>query len=143
MLRALTNSQRLKVAVELLSDKQFNEYEVQYDAIAGEIKNIQIMNMRKIKPSELFDVRVDRASVLGNPFLMHHNKIQTKSMRNDVCKQYAKWFATKMATLNVESKEVTRLMDLYKEHGRLRLFCWCAPKRCHAETIRGYILSVH
>jgi hypothetical protein len=40
-----------------------------------------------------------------------------------------------VATVN----ELKRLIDIYKKHGRLRLFCWCAPKKCHAETIKELI----
>ncbi len=37
--------------------------------------------------------------------------------------------------------ELSVLQTLYQEHGKLRLFCWCSPKKCHAETIRDYILN--
>ncbi len=35
--------------------------------------------------------------------------------------------------------ELVRLLSLYKVHGKLELFCWCTPKRCHAETIQLYL----
>ena len=31
------------------------------------------------------------------------------------------------------------LIATYKIYGKLRLFCWCAPKRCHGETIKRYL----
>ena len=31
--------------------------------------------------------------------------------------------------------ELVRLLSLYQVHGKLELFCWCTPKRCHAESI--------
>lgn len=65
-------------------------------------------------------VAVDRSSDWGNPFIMH-----TESMRDHVCEQferYAKW----------------RLIHEPEWLAPLRgknLACWCAPKRCHAETL--------
>ena len=31
------------------------------------------------------------------------------------------------------------LLDTYKQYGKLNLFCWCAPKRCHAKIIKEVI----
>lgn len=99
---------------------------------------ITIHNLRNEKPHHPQDVRVDRSSsVLGNPFFMID-----ESHREEVCDKYDDWF--EQATENPLSvdiqTELKRLSNLYKEYGQLRLFCWCAPKRCHAETIRHWIL---
>ncbi|WP_068768630.1 DUF4326 domain-containing protein [Termitidicoccus mucosus] len=32
---------------------------------------------------------------------------------------------------------MNRLLAAAQKHGNLRLHCWCAPKRCHAETIKA------
>ena len=92
---------------------------------------ITIKNLRNEKPQHPWDVRVDRASVLGNPY-----KMEKESQRDEVCDKYKEYF---LQRINEEpdafSKELDRLVELYKEHGKLNLFCWCAPKRCHAETI--------
>jgi len=37
--------------------------------------------------------------------------------------------------------ELNRLYRLYKQYGCLKLYCWCAPKRCHAETIRDVLME--
>ena len=34
------------------------------------------------------------------------------------------------------------MAKLFKKHKKLRLFCWCSPKKCHGETIKRYILSL-
>ena len=95
---------------------------------------IQIKNLKAGKPENPWDVKVDRSSVLGNPFYM-----KSESHRDEVCENYAEWFkANKSPTFYLELK---RLCELYKEHGKLNLYCWCAPKRCHAETIRQHLLS--
>ena len=38
--------------------------------------------------------------------------------------------------------EMERLGELVREGGRLRLLCWCAPKRCHADAIADKILEL-
>lgn len=97
---------------------------------------IEIRNLRDSKPTQPWEVRVDRASVLGNPF-----KMVSEDQRNVVCEQYEQYFNDIVRTKsNVEfMNELRRLYKLAKQHGKLRLFCWCAPKRCHAETIKKFL----
>ena len=98
--------------------------------------SIEIMNLRNTKPSKPYDVKVDRSSVLGNPFPM-----RGEYQRDKVCNKYAVYAASKIKE-GAYQKEMIRLYRLYQQHGKLRLFCWCAPKRCHAETIRKFLLKV-
>lgn len=105
---------------------------------------IEICNLRSQKLIHSYDVRVDRQSILGNPFYM-----KSESERNNVCNKYKMYFDkqfkdcvennTKFSKSFVN--ELQRLVNIYKEHGKLRLFCWCTPKRCHAETVKEYILD--
>lgn len=81
---------------------------------------MKIGNMR----GELFYpyIKVDRGSDWGNPFVMQKD---TQAERDRVCdlfEQYAKW------RLTVDPDWLEPLV------GR-NLACWCAPKRCHAETL--------
>ena len=94
---------------------------------------ITIHNLRNEKPSAPYDFKVDRTSSLGNPFLMGN-----QYTRDDVCDYYEAWF---YENNKQESKRFLKLVKVYKEFGKLRLFCWCAPFRCHAETIRKAILE--
>lgn len=102
---------------------------------------ITIKNLRREKPTNPWDVKVDRSSILGNPFVM-----KGESQRDSVCELYEKEFMRKLSNTytndksdNGFSRELDRLCGLYKEYGKLNLFCWCAPKRCHAETIKKHI----
>lgn len=94
---------------------------------------IEIKNLRNTRPSQPWDVRVDRQSVLGNPFHMH-----SESERDKVCDAYKACFVSSMQDPNFR-KEFWRIYRIYMKYGKLNLFCWCAPKRCHAETIRKYL----
>ena len=106
---------------------------------------IEICNLRNEKPSQPYDVVVDRTSVLGNPFYM-----KNENERDTVCESYDKrlkiivgsWIEDKELKNRAMFTEIYRLVQIYKDHGKLRLFCWCAPKRCHVESIRDFILGI-
>jgi hypothetical protein len=89
---------------------------------------IELCSLRKEKPRHPWDVKVDRSSVLGNPF--------KSGSRDDQCKAYAAWFPGRAASNRLIANKLERLCELHKEHGKLRLFCWCVPLRCHSETIK-------
>ena len=97
---------------------------------------IEICNLRTEQVKFEYDVRVDRANpILGNRFRM-----TSESDRDKVCDMYEVWFNEQLAKQNeVLLNELRRLYVIYKRCGKLRLFCWCAPKRCHAETIRNFL----
>jgi len=92
---------------------------------------IRIGNLRdlKLREGEVL-VKVDRSSCLGNPFHM-----QNEFYRDTVCNQYEKWFEDKKDSNPLVVKEMHRICELAKKNDVV-LGCWCAPKRCHAETIK-------
>ena len=96
---------------------------------------VEICNLRKQKPIEPYDVKVDRSSILGNPFVM-----RSEMERDSVCDKYELYFKSKIKNKSESFMiEICNLLKTYEEYGKLRLFCWCYPKRCHAETIKRYI----
>jgi hypothetical protein len=98
---------------------------------------IEIKNLRFEKLQNPWDVRVDRANkILGNPFYMVY-----ESQRDIVCDKYTDWFKTEAQNSIIVKNELNRLKELYNKYGVIRIFCWCSPKRCHAETIRDYLLA--
>ena len=99
------------------------------------VSTVTIKNLRYERPQAEWQVRVDRTSLLGNPFHMSDER-----QRNKVCDKYEAYFNWIMQMKSSAFyKEVGRLLSLLKKYGKLELFCWCAPKRCHAETIKKYI----
>ena len=99
---------------------------------------IAIKNLRNSKPVNPWDIKIDRSSPIGNPFIMHN-----ESERDLVCDQYEKWLEEQLASKNkTVCNEMNRLYLIYKKYGKLNLFCWCAPKRCHGETIKKKLESV-
>ena len=78
---------------------------------------------------------VGRPSVLGNPFVM-----RSETQRDEVCDRYQQWFDEKVkANDPLVMGELRRLFRIGKAQGVLRLVCFCAPKRCHAETIAAFL----
>ena len=98
---------------------------------------ITIKNLRTEKPQMPYDVKVDRSSVLGNPF-----PLQNETQRDIVCDKYEKWLRERIANKDKNiCDELNRLYRIAKQYNKLNLFCWCFPKRCHAETIRLILLE--
>lgn len=107
---------------------------------------IRVDNIRnlKLKRNEII-IKVDRSSVLGNPFYM-----SDESQRGIVCDKYEEYFYdvvnnSMLAQMNMSDNEINkfineldRIYELSKSNN-IVLACWCYPKRCHAETIKSYI----
>ena len=90
--------------------------------------------MKVTKPTKPYDVRVDRASILGNPFVL-----ENETNRDDVCDKYDMYFQEKIIDNNNFISELNRIINMYMYYGQVRLFCWCKPKRCHALTIKRWL----
>ena len=77
---------------------------------------------------------IGRGSPLGNPFVM-----RSEADRDRVCDQYQSWFEQKVADRDVlVMNELRRLFKL-AQRGDLVLGCYCAPRRCHGETIKRFL----
>lgn len=113
------------------------------------------------------NIRVDRASVLGNPF-----ELTKEEDRDRVCDAYEEWFQFNLSESYKENhyidlsywtnkgfkiaakfkepscqqvtNEVNRHVDLLFEGKKIRYICWCKkPKvevRCHADSIKKEVL---
>ena len=100
--------------------------------------SVQIINLRTKKP---YDFRCDRQSPVGNPYIMH-----SESERDKVCQEYEMLFDQTMHDSSLLNSNVGKfkayiqqIVDFHNEHGHVTLACWCAPKRCHCETIKRWI----
>lgn len=80
---------------------------------------VKIYNLRDV-PVPDDAIIVDRSSVWGNPFYMHEEK-----SRDSVCDAFEKYARERAAN------DMNWLAPLRGKN----LACWCAPKRCHAETL--------
>lgn len=100
---------------------------------------ITIHNLRFEKMQRAFDVRVDRESVLGNPY-----PLKCESDRYHVIGQYAGWLEAQLKKRgSPQQLELARLHELHVRYNILRLFCWCAPLYCHAELIKARLEKMY
>ena len=98
-------------------------------------ETIFIKNLRNEKPKEKTDFKVDRSTPLGNPFPM-----KFESERDSVCDDYSNYWL-KLIEVPEKAEFFNKLLEAYKTNGEISLFCWCAPRRCHAETIKSHLLQ--
>jgi hypothetical protein len=93
------------------------------------------MRVRVGRKHEEGAVYIGRPSPLGNPFVM-----KSERERAHVCDQYEEWFATQVANKNERVlNELRRLYKLARSRDELVLGCFCAPKRCHGDTIKAFL----
>ena len=106
-----------------------------YNIIIGNLRDKMKEGLNNLKP---YEIRVDRGNkILGNRFIMRN-----ESERDSVCNEYQEWFDRQIANKDEEVlKELRRIWKIWKEHKTIYLYCWCAPKRCHAETIKNFLLK--
>jgi len=104
------------------------------------VGGITIGNLRNRERSAgAVPIRVDRTSgsPLGNPFHM-----QSESQRDEVCNRYADWFHGEIRKGNEKVlDELQRILNLVKQGKDVELLCWCAPRKCHAETVRAWLTN--
>jgi hypothetical protein len=74
------------------------------------------------------------ASPLANPY-----HLAREADRPAVLAQYATWFETMTNSDNPAfHAEIARLVNLARA-GDLALGCWCKPKACHCDVIKGFL----
>ena len=114
------------MTVQQLTIKEFNTVE-NY--------TIEICNMRTQRFSfQPWMFKVDRTSPVGNPYFMHG-----ESERNEVCDKYKAYFYKQLHLNSEFAMYLRRMLSALKQYGRIQLYCLCAPKRCHAETIKAWL----
>ena len=92
---------------------------------------ITVVNKYK-EPNHIY---CGRGSALGNPFYMAN-----ESKRDEVCDKYEAYFNNEV---NVKKNPamLAQLRLIWKEAKTkdINLGCFCAPKRCHCDTIKAFI----
>ncbi|MCG7851405.1 MAG: DUF4326 domain-containing protein [Methanosarcinaceae archaeon] len=80
---------------------------------------MKVINMK----NEMCNVKVDRSSVLGNPF-----KIGKDGNREEVIAKYRSYLNNCILVCD----ELNRLKDMPDD---TVLGCWCKPKSCHGDVV--------
>jgi len=88
------------------------------DTAAVSDERPRVVHLRR----EPYDVRIDRQTVWGNPFV-----IGKDGTREQVIEKYRKWILQADNAHMVEYAKATL-------RGKV-LGCWCAPKACHGDVL--------
>jgi len=76
---------------------------------------------------------------LGNPFIM---KSWTKEERDRVCNAYAAHLDI-LPIESLEKRTILRMAERLAEGKSIALYCYCAPQRCHCESIKVWAERFH
>jgi len=129
---ALSSPQLKGKRVEMVKRNDFQ------DALAqnpfSERGDIEIVDVRTFKGNYYV---AHRGGILGNPYPM-----KNESERDKVCDKYEAYLHAKLHDEKDPNflKEIAKLATRHLGGTRVRLGCYCAPKRCHCESIRDEIL---
>ena len=80
---------------------------------------MRVVNMK----NEIANVKVDRSSVLGNPFI-----IGKDGDRDEVIRKYRVYLNNCIRVVD----ELNRICSLDDD---IKLGCWCVPEACHGDVI--------
>jgi len=96
--------------------------------------SIRVVNKYK-GLSDGIDIYCGRGSPLGNPYPMKNS-----SDRDRVCDEYEKYFYRSVEVIGDKGmvNQLNKIAELAGK-GDVNLVCFCAPKRCHCETIKRYV----
>ena len=79
-------------------------------------------------------IYIGRGTPLGNPYRMYKEE-----ERDIVCGAYEDWLVERIKAKDLSViQELDKLLELAKQ-GDLVLGCFCAPRRCHGDTIKKYL----
>jgi hypothetical protein len=93
---------------------------------------INVVNKYNHTPSTNY-IYIGRGTALGNPF-----PITTKDDRDAVCNKYENYLKNLKPSMKAQ---LNSIVNLGREHGEVNLVCFCAPKRCHGDSIKALIES--
>lgn len=94
--------------------------------------NIELVNLRYIKPKYDYDYVCDRSNlILGN----HIGKNLSRLEAIEKFKQYIEIYNEDI--LN----EFDKLYNILLKYQQLRLFCWCYPLNCHTQIIKEKLIQ--
>lgn len=87
--------------------------------------------------SDSINIRCDRKTPLGNPYWM-----RDESHRKDVCNRF-KLYLPDAYKYNLQLRDkINEIIFLVRAGQDVNLQCWCAPKQCHTESIRDFVLEL-
>ena len=96
---------------------------------------IVIKNLRDERPKYPYQIRIDR----GHSILANHYYMKSEEERDEVCDKYRDYFAIQAHHNEAFTNALRELYKIAMKYGKLELYCWCYPKRCHGDTIKKFL----
>ena len=93
---------------------------------------VKVVNKYK-EPNHIY---CGRGTPVGNPFVMSD---KSDKERDRVCDAYGEWFEKEISKKWSPITDFVNNLVFSAIKGDINLGCFCAPKRCHCETIKSYI----
>lgn len=97
--------------------------------------SVRIVNMRWEKHPTF---RCDRVSPLGNPFKLRD---ASEKERHRICNEYDRYFNENLNPDVAPGRFLEYLDQIIQAASKrdITIGCWCAPRRCHCQTIKDYV----
>ena len=102
---------------------------------------IQVVNKRTYKGEGEY---IGRPSPLGNPYShIKSSKYENiiVSTRREAIRRYSGWLEEQPEDSEAK-KMFNRLVQKYKDEGKLTLICWCVPHDCHGHILADMIEEI-
>lgn len=87
-------------------------------------------------PTHFYCGRYSRAYRLPSSALRNRFKMEDESQRQQVIDLFDRWLAMEMEKPRSEARIQVMEIAQAARRGDVYLFCWCAPKPCHADVIK-------
>ena len=95
---------------------------------------VGVVNVRNYRPKEgEVLIKANLRFLIDNSFIMYN-----EGMRDEVCDKFETYFYKKVKEPGAFRDYVAYIYRTALKHD-VALGCWCAPKRCHADTIAVFI----
>jgi len=102
-----------------------------------DIRNTHHYKGKVLDPWESY---IGRPSSLGNPFQLKAAVNNEQIGRAECIARYDRWLRVQLKDDgSAQTIEIRRLVAVYRQYGKLNLYCYCAPKPCHGGPIKSII----
>ncbi len=101
--------------------------------------NIKILNLKEEMPSKQYDFIIDNTTPLGNRYYL--TKAVNRESAVSLFEKYLSWCFNNPNEKDAKAtlKYLHQIEGAYKKNKKVRLFCWCAPLKCHGKIIKQYL----
>ena len=129
-------NKNIEVPKNIIFNDSFKKfYKEKEEEMKIEVNVVNIKSNPDIKKDSKY-VYCGRGSALGNPFNMEN---YSQEERERVCDSYEEYIEKEMRTNQKIKDQLNLIWTTARKEGVVYLGCFCAPQRCHCNTIKNII----